>query len=145
MIGHQRGTAAQNDLLVAPLVVEIIFELLCARGVHMLSQDRDAQGAHTLAFHEPLNPSLGDHQFAHDVQGAIRPAQDGDVIVGGDGRQTAFQRFDLLVEPLGDHGHERAQEDHRARYGEDGGYHAEKGAFIVAQIARVGQAQERPP
>ncbi len=73
------------------------------------------------------------------------PADDQDVIALEDPAVAGAQSGHEALQPAGHDGDQRSQEDHVAGHRQDRRDHAGHGLHIVAQVARIAQAQESPP
>jgi len=104
---------------------------------YIVREDNQSKRARTVKFQEAPQSTDGMKNFGSDVNGAVGPTENDDVVVYRNRRKPLFQISDLAVEPSRDNGHERTQKYHIAQNSNNGGDESPPRALIVAEITRV--------
>ena len=141
----QWGAAAQDDLPRVPKGAELALDVLAETGIRAFGQQGHAQASRPPLLQETLHPFLGDQDLLQDRQRAAGPTQEDEVRVEGDRRQPLLQTVHGLAQPLDENGDQRPHEEDIAEYGDHGRYRGLGDTLVIAEVARVGEAQKGPP
>jgi hypothetical protein len=141
----QGRTGAEGDTTVPTTLPQRLPEFEVEGGGDFLGENNDPQPAGTNAAEKALDLALRGDELPDDCGGTVGPAEDEDVVVEGDRGEAALEAAHRPLQPLG---HDRDQGAHEEYVPQDRhhrGNEAEHEPPIVAEVSRVGEAQEGPP
>ena len=145
MLEAQRVARAEDDLVRRPDRPQLILQIGHQRCRHLVGENDDVQPARADPLQKALDPPFGQQDLADDGRGAVAPAEDQDVAVGGDRRQPRLQPRDEAVQPLGHDRDQGAHEQHVAEHGHQRRQAAPQPALVIPQVAGIAEAQKAPP